>query len=295
MDTPLESGYSGSPLFDSNTNHIIGIVNIREGDDKGYAIDIKYVKELIADIEVSVLEDNINQEHHEKVARVIFEPKSNDKYKVRINQTELFDGESVCLLKKQEKIIEKINNYCTTLDCGAEREPELELIELVIPHSLFNKDIPLWEDGDGDNLVSNVEVLIRNIAKTEQSLSKKEASKILWNSTIESNNTFVNLSAKVSGKNFMKDKTKLVAYVNEVSSEETPFKKVVSHSHIVLWINRCENVEQYTTFLEEIIKETVNDFPSKFRDKLTKSTDSCAFNANLMWDNPNTLPKAYYE
>jgi hypothetical protein len=295
VEEPLESGYSGSPLFDSNTEHIIGVVSVKEGEDRGYAIDIKYVTELMEDIEVSKLPDNMNKEFREERARVVFDHQGEDRYKIRIHQTELFDGNTVDVVEKKEELIDEIQRYRRYLPTGEERVLEIEMVELVIPHLLFHEDIGLWEDGEGEMLIEESQVLIRHLDRANQSNLKKEANKTLWREALTSTQSFKEQSVKVNNSVFIKDSHKLSAYLDSVSSSSTPFKKVALHSNIFIWINECAEVEHYQTFLEQLFGQTLEAFPSKFREALAISTNSCAFHANLMWDDPTTLPKAYYE
>ncbi len=294
VDEPLIKGYSGSPLFDGYTNSVVGVVNIKDGRDGGYAVDIQHCQELIENIKIANLEDTMYKEK-EEIARVFFDHQEGDLYKVLINQTELFDAESINIEEDKVKLIGAINHYCCYHICGTEREFPIEMLELVLPSSLLSEDIALWEDEEGENLVDNVEVLLRSYARVEQSKLQELNSKKLWKNSIESSDNFKELSVKVSGGRFTKDKKFISAYLEIPSEENTPFNKIAKHSCIALWINRCDDVEKYQKLLEVLLSEKLIDFPSKFRTKLAQSTDSCAYNANLMWDDPNTLPKAYYE
>lgn len=296
VEKELESGYSGSPIYDDDTAHVIGIVNIRDGIDNAYAIDIQEVKELIDDLEVTVFKDIPKKEFREPIARVIFEHQGDDNYKLRVNQTELFESDSIDIFTNQEEIIDKIYNYCCTLPSGEKRDNEIQLVELVMPHQLFSKDIALWENTEGATLFEECGsgVLIRTIDKVNQSNFKKEASRELWDKHIHKLNCFEEVSCGI-GDRFIKNSKILSYYLEHSSCEETPFKKIVSNASIFLWINKCDNIQKYETFLSDIKSQTLEEFPKIFRDNVMKSSYACSMNANLMWDNPNTLPKADYE
>lgn len=45
-DAPLRKGYSGSPLVDRSDHHVVGIINWREGEGKGFAISIEALEKV---------------------------------------------------------------------------------------------------------------------------------------------------------------------------------------------------------------------------------------------------------
>jgi len=292
----LESGYSGSPLYDHNTGHVIGIVNIRDGVDNAYAIDIQEANELIDGLEITIFKDFQKKEFDEPIARVVFEHKMDNKYMLWINQTELFDKNSIDIFNNKEKIIDKIFNYCYFLPTGEERERDIQLVELVIPHNLFCEDIGLWENSEEDTLFEECGsgVLIRNINKLNESSSKKNNHIQLWNKFINGLQCFEEISCGVADR-FIKNSDILSYYLENSSHEKTPFKKIVSNSSIFLWINNCDDSEKYEKFLSIMKIQNLENFPKTFRRHVMQSSYQCAMNVNLMWDNPNTLPKAYYE
>ena len=295
VNEPLDAGYSGSPLFDGYTHSMVGVVNIKDGRDGGYAVDIQHCRELIDDIKVVDVEDTMHKEK-EEISRVFFDHQEGDFYKISINQTELFDGESINIEEDKVKLIGAINNYCCYHTCGEERELEIEVVELILPFHLLDKDIALWKDKDSENLVDNVEVLLRSYDRLEQGNLKKIKNKKLWKKSMDSDNNFKALSVNVSGSKFTKNKNFISAYLEAPSEISTPFEKIVKQSNIILWINRCSDVEEYQKVLEKLLKNRLKELPFEFRTQLTQLTDdSCAYHANLMWDDPNTLPKAYYE
>lgn len=296
VDEALESGYSGSPLYDHNTGHVIGVVNIKDGDSNAYAINIQEAKELIADLEITIFKDIPKKEFDEPIARIVFEHKIENTYKLSINQTELFNGESIDIFANKQRLIDEIYKYCYYLPTGEERESEIELVELVMPHNLFSKDIGLWESSENDTLfeVCGSGVLVRNVKKVEQAESKKVKSIQLWNKTVNKLKCFEEVSCGIADK-FVKNSDVLSYYLESASHESTPFKKIVSNTSILVWINNCDDSEKYQKFLSDIKNQNLEEFPKKFRRHLTESSYKCGMNTNLMWDNPNTLPKAYYE
>jgi len=165
-----------------------------------------------------------------------------------------------------------------------------------MPHNLFSKDIGLWESSKDERLfeVCGSGVLVRNVKKVEQAESKKVKSIKLWDKTVNQLKCFEEVSCGIADK-FVKNSDVLSYYLENASDDATPFKKIVSNTSILVWINNCDNSQKYQEFLSDIKSQNLEEFPKKFRRHVTKSSYQCSMNANLMWDNPNTLPKAYYE
>lgn len=274
---------------------MIGVVNIKDRRTGGYAIDIKYVKELIDDIEVSTLEDNTSLEYEEESVRVLFEHDEEKKYKIEINEKE-FSEESVDIedVTVQRNIIQAINTFRCYID-EEERDDEIKKIELILPHTLFCKNIGLWKDNDGNNLVDDCSVIIRSYAKLKQTNKKRKNDIILWKETLDSRKTFEDFSIKLSGTRFISDESKLSIYIENETEEETPFQKISKNCRIGVWINNCNDIDKYSNFLTELSSHNMDDLPLKLRTLMATNANNCSTDINFMWDDPNILLKANYE